>query len=461
MRKNLLKIMILSALSAGFCLHSFPASAASSADIPLQWYTFEVTTEDSPPVEESKDIPEKKQPRVAASEPSGTFKERIQSILDEEEPDETPEGKNLPEVNPELKSAAVTPQGSIEEQIAALKERRRDEDKLLADLLRKQKQEQEQRRREEALQARERAEREKAVQAAANASTQKKAADDKNLLKILGDMKEQQSTALAAQNQQLLALMETIKVQQEQIKNQQTQLADLQKYKETMVIQPPSAVGSEASVYQPPSDATVFEYMPGSTYQIYCRPGFETDVQLRHDEEVVSVIAGDPSRWSLRVVPGAIGSHIYIRPVQLGLETNAIVTTNQRSYQVYLRAAQEFNPIVSWTYPLDPDVPDRENFKNEAVPVEVESVNQLSFAYKVSKKYKWRPDFVFHDGFRTYIHMPTKALRKAPVIFVKDRDGLLTLVNYTVKNGNYIVDRLIDDAELRIDDQVVQIRRER
>lgn len=368
MKKQFLKFMILSALSGfSFLLHG-SAYAASSADIPLQWYTFEVSTE----IEEVEEAPEEAEKTEEKEQPS-----RIQS-------DSQKSGRT----EPELQQKENKPQKTV-------------------------------------------------------------VAEEKAENKAVLD-------ALATQNQQLEELMKTIQAQQEQIRLQQSQLAELQKYKETMVISSKPATIDETELSPQPSDALLLEYMPGSTYQIYCRPGFETDVQLQHDEEIVNVIAGDPARWSIRTVNGAIMPHIYIKPIQLGIETNLIVTTNKRSYQISLRAEREFNPIVNWTYPLN----GRNEYEKKDVPVEVESVNQLSFAYRISKKYKWKPDFVFNDGFRTYIHMPANALEKSPAIFIRNPDGMFTLVNYTVKNGNYILDRVVDDAELRIDNQIVQIRRE-
>jgi type IV secretion system protein VirB9 len=58
---------------------------------------------------------------------------------------------------------------------------------------------------------------------------------------------------------------------------------------------------------------------------------------------------------------------------------------------------------------------------------------------------------VFDDGKKTFIQMP-KELRvyEAPTLFILDEDSEPMLVNYRVKGDYYIVDRLFDQAELRV-----------
>jgi len=65
---------------------------------------------------------------------------------------------------------------------------------------------------------------------------------------------------------------------------------------------------------------------------------------------------------------------------------------------------------------------------------------------------------VFDDGLKTYLKMPeTMVADEAPVLFIKDGKKLL-LVNYRVKNGYYIVDRLFKEAVLRVGKKNVTIK---
>ena len=82
-----------------------------------------------------------------------------------------------------------------------------------------------------------------------------------------------------------------------------------------------------------------------------------------------------------------------------------------------------------------------------------------------SRKPSWQPIRVFDDGLKTYIQFPTNmAATEAPPLFLIGADKQVQLVNYRYLNGYYIVDRLIDVAELRLGEKnqtVVRITRTR
>ena len=76
-----------------------------------------------------------------------------------------------------------------------------------------------------------------------------------------------------------------------------------------------------------------------------------------------------------------------------------------------------------------------------------------------------QPIRVFDDGLKTYIQFPTNmAATEAPPLFLIGADKQVQLVNYRYLGGYYIVDRLIDVAELRLGEKnqtVVRITRTR
>ena len=80
------------------------------------------------------------------------------------------------------------------------------------------------------------------------------------------------------------------------------------------------------------------------------------DVALQPGEQVNSINLGDTARWT--VEPAITGSgatevqHLIIKPMDVGLETSLVVTTNRRSYHFRLRSHRtEYMPQVSFTYP--------------------------------------------------------------------------------------------------------------
>ncbi len=67
---------------------------------------------------------------------------------------------------------------------------------------------------------------------------------------------------------------------------------------------------------------------------------------------------------------------------------------------------------------------------------------------------------VFDDGRKTYIRFPPAMLtREAPALFVLSSTNETQLVNYRVKNEYYVVDRLIEAAELRVGQQKQEVVR--
>jgi type IV secretory pathway VirB9-like protein len=80
------------------------------------------------------------------------------------------------------------------------------------------------------------------------------------------------------------------------------------------------------------------------------------DVALQAGEQVNSINLGDTARWT--VEPAVTGSgagevqHLIIKPLDVGLETSMVVTTNRRTYHLRLRSHRsQYMPQVAFTYP--------------------------------------------------------------------------------------------------------------
>ncbi|CAI10543.1 mating pair formation protein TrbG (plasmid) [Aromatoleum aromaticum EbN1] len=191
------------------------------------------------------------------------------------------------------------------------------------------------------------------------------------------------------------------------------------------------------------------------------------DVALQPGELVNSIHLGDTARWT--VEPAITGSgtaetqHLIIKPMDVGLETSLIVTTNRRTYHLKLRSHRtEYMPQVAFTYPEDAlakwdairtrEVREREE---QAMPQTGEYLGDLSFDYDVSGTTRWKPVRVYNDGRKTIIEMPsTMEQTEAPTLLVVRKDGGLftddetVLVNYRVQGDRYIVDTIFDKAVL-------------
>lgn len=216
----------------------------------------------------------------------------------------------------------------------------------------------------------------------------------------------------------------------------------------------------------------VFHYAPGGLYRIYCQAGHLTDIRMQPGEEIQFIGGGDTVRWVVDKAAGGSGAerqwHVYLKPLQSGLETNIIVTTNRHSYQLQAVSTNWYNPIVGWNYPQEEKAAflrEQELLQkkeNEVTTMSVSKPELLNFGYEISNRsYSWTPVLAFDDGKKTYIKMSEKMRNtEAPVLFVVDRNGKLNMVNYRFKSNYFIVDRLFDVAEMRNGkDEVVKIKR--
>ena len=191
------------------------------------------------------------------------------------------------------------------------------------------------------------------------------------------------------------------------------------------------------------------------------------DVALQAGEQVNSINLGDTARWM--VEPAITGSgptevqHLIIKPMDVGLETSLVVTTNRRSYHIRLRSHRtEYMPQVSFKYPEDAQARwdaiqrrEKQERTDNTLPGTGEYLGDLSFDYELSGAASWKPVRVYNDGRKTIIEMPgTMQQTEAPTLLVVRKEGGLftddetVLVNYRVQGNRYIVDTVFDRAIL-------------
>lgn len=225
----------------------------------------------------------------------------------------------------------------------------------------------------------------------------------------------------------------------------------------------PGSYTQDASAFKDNS-TTVFSYHPNQLYKIYCRVGYITDLSLHKGETVNFVGGGDTSAWAINsnTVDGV--PHIYIKPTVESSTTNIIVTTNKRSYQLIVSTSDWYNPMVTWTYneeALAEAMAKREKDKKAITgTMNGMSISDLNFNYKVTGASSNKPTMVFDDGEKTIIKY-NKLPEKSPAVFIREhgRKGV-SLINFKVKDNCYILDRIVDQAELRFSDKdVLSIKR--
>lgn len=213
----------------------------------------------------------------------------------------------------------------------------------------------------------------------------------------------------------------------------------------------------------------IFAWGPGRVYEVWTAPLRVTVLSLDEGEALISRAAGDTVRWQLGEARSGEGerarTHVLLKPLQQGLETNLVMTTDRRLYLVHLRSGGTgaFNPVVEWEVPASEPSPAPEAEERVADPQGVVTPQgPLNALYAIERRGRvaWAPDAVFDDGRRTFIRFPERmAAAEAPALFVLGTDGASQYVNYRQAGGLYVVDRLFDRAELRLGDRRAQVVR--
>jgi P-type conjugative transfer protein TrbG len=225
-----------------------------------------------------------------------------------------------------------------------------------------------------------------------------------------------------------------------------------------------------------------YDYEAGRLYEVQTSPRFLTAIMLRPGEKLLAKASGDTVRWVLGETAQGAGANqqvvVLIKPIRGGLRTNVVLTTDQRTYLIEAasREGGAYTSAVSWNYPQEEmqalaaqqaAADAAQAAKAQVVVAPALAIDQLHFGYRVEplkgKAPRWEPLRVFDDGTKTYIQFPINmAATEAPPLFLVGPGGKAELVNYRYLNGYYIVDRLIDVAELRIGEKpqtVVRITR--
>jgi type IV secretion system protein VirB9 len=220
----------------------------------------------------------------------------------------------------------------------------------------------------------------------------------------------------------------------------------------------------------------VFAYQPGQVYEVWTAPLRVTTLTLAPGEAIVSKAAGDTVRWQIGETTSGQGqaqrAHVMIKPLARGLETNLVLATSQRVYFVQLKSGppETFNAAVSWDAGAALSPAAAALLAEAAAPPGpdplVTPAGPLDARYRIEPKGRrpaWTPTAVMTDGLRTFLAFPPELVaQEAPALFVVGPGGETQLVNYRQQNGLWVVDRVFDQAELRVGDkhrQVVRIRR--
>jgi type IV secretion system protein VirB9 len=217
-----------------------------------------------------------------------------------------------------------------------------------------------------------------------------------------------------------------------------------------------------------------YDYLPGQIYEVVTSPVFITTLALKPGEQLTAIAAGDTSSWEVsQTTTGTRPTQtlVLVKPLRPWMQTNLVLTTNQRVYQVGLKSVPDgvYNATVAWRYPSEsmlrfvaPGHSASPAVDDSLAPIQL---NQADFNYKVKllkgwRMPRWTPVHAFNDGNKTYIQFP-HGNKVSPLVYASDRYGRLMVLNYRVRNDFYILDKVVDRVVLLLGDTALGIERKK
>jgi len=209
---------------------------------------------------------------------------------------------------------------------------------------------------------------------------------------------------------------------------------------------------------------------------LVCAPLRVCAIELQAGEHLESQPQiGDSRRWEITPVLSGSGLDetplLIVKPIEAGLETDLIVSTDRRTYVFRLISdPTRYVSRLAFQYPgedatkwaafqvrQDAAKRDAEAVAEQAhekdkragvVPLAENALDNLYFDYKLSGDAAYRPQQVLDDGQHTYLIYPNDGrFRELPTLLIQV-NGKSELVNFRVDGSRYIVDRLFDKAIL-------------
>lgn len=229
----------------------------------------------------------------------------------------------------------------------------------------------------------------------------------------------------------------------------------------------------------------MYDFEPGAVYEVMTVPRFVTVLRLRPGEELRHLAAGDTSRWMIdtstsgntddqttfnhsfsekkQPLPDQVC--VLIKPRRPSLETNLVITTNERTYLVDLKSVEDdaYHSVVEWTYPKPATVFPLGTHRAKH-PASARDTGMRNYIYTIKTPKGaipvWTPQAVYDDGHRVHVVFSDSITdTQRPPLFALDPDGIVRMVNYRTERNEYVVDELFERAVLRLGNERVILER--
>ena len=197
----------------------------------------------------------------------------------------------------------------------------------------------------------------------------------------------------------------------------------------------------------------VAPYSADEVYRLYGYVGYQIDIEFARDESFVGLAAGDVEGISFE----AHGNHLFLKPRVARVHTNLTVLTNRRQYEFeYSVLPGPPDPSLGEViYALRFVYPETRSQGAAALAASEISGALARASQSGARNYDYwycgrpelKPIAAWDDGVRTWIEFGARA--ELPAIFVQNDDGTESLVNFSVSQGDIVVQRVAHRFVLR------------
>lgn len=180
-------------------------------------------------------------------------------------------------------------------------------------------------------------------------------------------------------------------------------------------------------------------YDPEQVVKLAVASGYELMVSFAPGERIETIAVGDSSSW--QITANKRGDYLFIKNVQAAPPTNMTVVTDARVYAFELLPGSVSDGEVPFTVRfVYPDPPP---------PAQAIKDASIRYKYKVSGAKQIRPSAIVQDGDKLFVSWPEKS--PLPAMYRVDDDGVESLVNGEMQNGQFVIDGTPKKLIFRLD----------
>ena len=239
------------------------------------------------------------------------------------------------------------------------------------------------------------------------------------------------------------------------------------------------AVISVPSLYGQSSARTV-SYQSQDIVSIRSRVKFTTLIQLPSTEKIIEAATGDKEFWIIDVV----GSFCFVHPAKAGIRSNLnLITDKGNIYSFTLEDVSNQNADPDLKVIVQPsdessiaasagpaqyvpvsEVTTAQNQMRELQSQIVQTIDQYKDKYRGQLKFDYRYKeneapfniaSIFHDDRFTYI----KSDAQEKFTLYEVRDGAPNLINYDLRDGTYVIPKILDRGYVEIGKKRMEFER--